>query len=60
MSHEFTYHNQSSTVVLILPSLVIPALTSRLVVSNIAWYTEFRTVLFLYNQGRDEIKICSC
>jgi hypothetical protein len=60
MSHEFTYHNQSSIVVLILPSLVIPALTSGLVVSNIAWYTEFCTVLFLYNQGRDEIKICSC
>jgi len=42
--------------VLILPSLVIPVLPSGLVVSNIAWYTKFGTILFLYYQGRDELK----
>jgi hypothetical protein len=42
--------------VLILPSIVNPALPPGLVVSNFAWYAEFCTVLFLYNQGRNELK----
>jgi hypothetical protein len=42
--------------VLILPSLVIPVKPSGLVVSNVAWYAEFCTVLFSCNQGRDELK----
>jgi len=40
----------------ILPSQAIPVLPSGLVVSNTAWYTEFCTVLFSYNQGRHELK----
>jgi hypothetical protein len=56
LSHELPFTNYSSIVVLILPYPVIPALHSGLIVLNIAWYTEFCTVLFSYNQGRGELK----
>jgi hypothetical protein len=43
--------------VLVLLSLGIPVLIRELVVSSIAQYTEFCTLLFLYNQGSDESKL---
>jgi hypothetical protein len=56
MSHELPFHKLLNYCSADIAITRASSVAFCLIILNIAWYTEFCIVLFMYNHGRDELK----